>query len=88
MFTNNVLVIIEVNEPNKASDIRYITIGSTDNTKSDSEFASQAVATFKAEKNYSDETTFSVKDVLKFDSQETYINYFENQLSDYIASLK
>ncbi len=88
MFTNNVLVIIEVIEPNKASDIRYITIGSTDNSKSDTEFAIQAVATFKAEKNYSAQTTFNVKDVLKFDSLATYIKYFENQLSDYIASLK
>ena len=88
MFTNNVLVIIEVLEPNKGSDIRYVTIGSTDNSKSDLEFESQAVATFKAEKNYPSQTKFDVKNVLKFSSQEEYLKYFKNQLFDYLESLK
>lgn len=88
MFTNNVLVIIEVLEPNKSSDIRYVTIGSTDNSKSDTEFALQAIGTFKADKNYPNETKFEAKDVLKFSSQEEYLKYFKNQLFDYLESLK
>ena len=85
MFTNNVLVIIEVVEPNKASDVRYITFGSSDLKKTDFEFETEAIAAFKADKNYPNETKFIGKHVVKFNDMNEYFKFLTNQLSEYLS---
>jgi|GEM_PF-4590397 len=87
MQNNSVLVIVEILEFNKAPDIRYISVSSTDNSKPDNEFANMAVSTFKAEKNYPATTVFKVKNVIKFKSTDSYLKFFKNQLSDYLSSI-
>lgn len=88
-FVNNsALIILEVLEPNKPSDLRYITVGVSDTHKSDSEFAASATAYFKQESHYPDGTRFVLKGVQRFNSLETYLMFFENQFADYLESLK
>lgn len=87
-FTNNVLVILEVIEPGKASDLRYITIGCTDNATSEFDFASQAIAAFRDNKKYAIGTTFVARKVLKFEDFGSYFKFLETQLSEYLESLR
>lgn len=82
------LIILEINEPNKAPDLRYITVGSSNLHETDVQFANSAIAYFKAGSNYPSGTTFSLKGVQRFDSKEKYLQFFDNQLSDYLASLQ
>jgi len=88
MLTNNVLVILEVLELKKSPDLRFVTIGNSDNSTSEFEFGSQAIATFRAAKNYSAGTTFTVRKVIKFDDIDSYVMFLKNQLSEYLDSLK
>jgi len=85
MFKNNVLVIIEIDEPNKASDVRYITIGCSEINKTDTEFEKEAIAAFKSAKNYPANTKFICKHVIKFNDVDEYLKFFKNQLADYLA---
>ncbi len=86
-FTNNCAIIfIEVLEPGKAGDVRYITVGSSDINKTDSEFEQSAIAYFKAGSNYQAGTKFVLKGVEKFKTKESYIMFLENQISDYLST--
>lgn len=87
-YNSCALIILEVNEPSKAPDLRYITVGSSDISKSDEEFEASAKAFFNEGSNYSIGTTFNLKGVQRFDSEERYLSFFQNQLSDYLESLK
>jgi hypothetical protein len=82
------LIFLEVNEPNKAPDLRYITVGSSDLHKTDQEFESSAIAYFKEGSKYPIGTTFALKGVQRFDDTDSYLMFFKNQLADYIESLK
>ncbi len=88
LYNSSALIILEVNEPDKAPDLRYITVGTSDTHQSDEEFAISAIAYFKAGKNYPEGTSFVLKGVQRFDSVETYLSFFKNQLADYLESLK
>jgi hypothetical protein len=88
MFNNNVLIIVEINEPNKAPDLRYITIGCSDINETDGAFEASAIAAFKEGKSYPTGTTFVSKGVMKFNSVQQYIMFVQNQLADYLDTLK
>ena len=47
---NNKLIIIELLEPTKAPDLRYVTISSSDMNKSDWEFGDTAINILKSQK--------------------------------------
>ena len=87
-FNSCALIFIEVNEPNKAPDLRYITVGSSEINNSDAEFEASAIAYFTAGKRYPVGTAFALNGVQKFESQETYIMFLQNQLADYLDSLE
>ena len=88
LFNSCALIIIEVNEPQKAPDLRYITVGSSDIHKSDAEFEASASAYFKSGSNYPSGTTFILKGVQRFNSQDDYIKFLQNQLADYLETLR
>jgi len=81
---NNSLVIIEVKEPTKAPDLRYITISSSDINKSDFEIGETAVNVFNSEKKYSDDTSITVKQVIKFGDYDSYKTFFNSQIAEYL----
>lgn len=83
---NSALIILEVTLPNAKTNIHHITVGSSDFSKSDVDFAESAIAYFKADKSYIEGTTFKLKNVLKFKTQEDYINFLQNQIADYLNS--
>jgi len=87
-FKNYAVIFLEVNEPHKAPDLRFITVGSSEINNSDEDFKASAVAYFKEGKSYPAGTTFNLKGVQRFNSQETYIKFLQNQISDYLDSLK
>jgi len=87
-FVNSsALIIIEVNEPLKAPDLRYITVGTSDTNETDEQLSSSALAYFKSGKCYQQETVFNVRKVIRFNSNDEYLKYFKFQLADYLASL-
>ncbi|MBF0693953.1 MAG: hypothetical protein IR153_02710 [Flavobacterium sp.] len=86
-FNSCAVIFLEVNEPNKAPDLRYITVGSSDINKNDKEFENSAIAYFKEGGNFPLGTTFVLKGVQRFENQETYILFLQNQIADYIDSL-
>lgn len=88
LLNSSALIILEVNEPNKAPDLRYITVATSDLYKTDAEFEASAIAYFQEGNNYPNGTTYVLKGVQKFASIETYLAFFQNQLADYLESLK
>lgn len=88
LYNSCALIILEVIEPNKAPDLRYITVGSSDLRQTDLEFEASAIAYFKEGRNFPNGTSFVLKGVQRFDSTESYLNFFQNQLADYLESLK
>lgn len=85
--TGCALIFLSVLEPNKAPDIRYISVGSSDSFITDSEFESSAITFFKEISNYPDGTKFISKGVQRFESFEAYLLFAQNQLHDYLESL-
>lgn len=88
IYNSSALIIIEVNEPNKAPDLRYITVGSSDLNRSDAEFTASAIAYFKEGNSYPNGTNFVLKGVQRFNSTDDYIKFLQNQISDYLDSIK
>ncbi len=85
--TNHVLTFIEINEPSKAPDIKYVSISSSDNNKSDSEFIESAIRYLDNGK-FSPNTTFRGLDVFKFPTTEDYQKILDMQIREYFNSLK
>lgn len=84
MFRNYVLIFIEVNEPEKSSDVKYVSIGTSDLTINEQIFIQSAINTIKGMKNYPLKTTFNPKGLHYFNSLEQYILFLQNQISDYL----
>lgn len=82
IYNSSALIIIEINEPKKAPDIRYITVDTSGFQKSDDEFAESAIAYFKNGRNYPTDTTFNLRAVQRFESSDSYIKFLQNQLLD------
>lgn len=82
------LIFLEINEPNKAPDLRYITVGVSDLDTTDTEFEASAIAYFNEGSNHPIGTTFALKGVERFDTTDSYLLFFKNQLADYLESLK
>lgn len=88
LLNSSALIVLEVNEPNKAPDLRYITVATSDLHQTDLQFESSAIAYFQAGNNYPTGTKFVLKGVQRFESIESYLEFFKNQLADYLESLK
>ncbi|MBD3584022.1 hypothetical protein [Flavobacterium selenitireducens] len=84
-MNSNALIILEIKEPNKAPDLRYITISSSLVNKLDSEFGQTALEIFKSEKKYSSETTITVKQVIRFGDYDSYKTFFNSQIEEYLG---
>ena len=81
---NNKLIIIELLEPTKAPDLRYVTISSSDMNKSDWEFGDTAINILKSQKKHSDDAIFTVKQVIKFGDFDSYKTFFNSQITEYL----
>jgi hypothetical protein len=81
------LIILELRVPNKAPDLRYITVGISDESETDESFGISAIEFFKSGRNYPEGTMFEIRTVMRFKSYDDYNRYFKTQLSDYLLTL-
>lgn len=88
MFNNAVIVIVEVNEPNKAPDLRYVSYATSDVVLPDKMASNSALGTFKESKDYPNGTEFKVNKILRFNNLDEYYKFLSVQVSDYLETLK
>jgi hypothetical protein len=83
-----VLVIIEVNQPEKAPDLRHITIGSEGDFSSSTQFVKSAKMFLQESEQWNKGANFVRKATLPFNTRKDYLNFIEDQLDDYLNRLK